>query len=97
MAQLTGWGEAAAPAAENWNCSGGAELPTPPSVAASLIPAQPERVASESDLQPQSTTKSGHGLLRKKGLLLPAHHWGTDHFTAVTGKSNYKVLFLQSW
>lgn len=39
MAQLMGWGEAAAPSAENWNSSRGAGLPTPHSANASLIPA----------------------------------------------------------
>lgn len=39
MPQLTGWGEAAAPSAENCNSSRGAGLPTPHSANASLIPA----------------------------------------------------------
>lgn len=39
-----GLGEAAAPSAENWNCSGAAGLPTPPSVNTSLIPAHPQHV-----------------------------------------------------
>lgn len=72
MPELTGWGEAAAPSAESWNCSGGAGLPTAPSVTASLVPAHTAtrgtaaQICSHEAQQSLDMVYSG-----KMGLLLP--------------------------
>lgn len=104
MPELTGWGEAAAPSAESWNCSGGAGLPTAPSVTASLVPAHTATRGTAAQICSHEAQQSLDMVYsRKMGLLLPGDHWGCcqelgqlsmDHFTGVTGKSNYKVNII---
>lgn len=104
MAQLMGWGEAAAPSAENWNSSRGAGLPTPHSANASLIPAH---TGEHAGLQLRSAATKHN----KVWTEFIQERWGCssleiteaaaklgqlsmDHFTGVTGKSNYKLSII---